>query len=84
MTTIISSLKVKNYAEFKKSFITHEQERISSGIKVIGVYKSTEDENQVTIISEATNDKVAQDFLTNPNSAAAMKMFGIITYPDSK
>jgi quinol monooxygenase YgiN len=84
MVTIITSMEVKNFTEFRKAFDTHEQKRKQAGIKVVGLHRSVDSENHVTVITEAADAKVAKEFMTNPEMKTTFENAGVISQPDIK
>lgn len=60
---MIVSIEVKNFTEWKKMFDAGAPIREKAGIKVVSVCSSVENENNVVVIEEAENVKVATDFL---------------------
>jgi hypothetical protein len=57
------SIEVKNAVEWKKSFDAGAPIREKAGIKVISICSALDNENHITIIEEAANEKTANDFL---------------------
>ena len=83
-TTIINSHKVENFAKWKQGFDAGEAMRAQAGITIKGVYQSVDDENSITIISEASNPDVAKAILSAPGMKEAMKKSGVISSPEIK
>jgi len=82
--TIINTVEVKDYAEFKKGFDAGAPIREKGGIKVINLYQSVDNKNMVTIIEEAASAEVVKQFFSNPEMKAAMEKTGVISKPDMK
>jgi hypothetical protein len=57
------TIEVKNAAEWKKNFDAGAPVREKAGIKVISICSAFDNENQITVIEEATSEKAANDFL---------------------
>jgi hypothetical protein len=82
MVTIITSMEVKNFIEFKKAFDSNEQVRSQAGIKVTGLHRSVDNENHVTVITEAADAKTAKAFITDPEMKIRWSNAGVISQPD--
>ena len=82
--TIINTVEVKDYAEFKKGFDAGAPIREKGGIKVINLYQSVDNKNVVTIIEEAASAEAVKQFFSNPDMKAAMEKTGVISKPDMK
>ncbi len=82
--TIINTIEVKDFAEFKKGFDAGAPFRDKGGIKVINMYQSVDNKNIVTIIEEAASAEAAKQFFSNPDMKAAMEKTGVISKPDMK
>ncbi len=60
---MIVSIEVKNFTEWKKMFDAGAPVREKAGINVLSVCSLVDNENQVVVIEEAENAKVAHEFL---------------------
>ncbi len=83
-TTIINSHKVENFAKWKEGFDAGADMRKELGIIIKGVFKSVDDENYVTIISEMPNPETARAVLTSPALKEAGQRSGVISAPEIK
>jgi ABC-type molybdate transport system substrate-binding protein len=60
---MLVTVEVKNFTEWKKGFDAGAPIREKAGIKVITVGSAVDNENYITVIEEAENAQVANDFL---------------------
>ena len=82
--TIINTIEVKDFAEFKKGFDAGEPMREKGGIKVLNIYHSVDNKNLVTIVEEAASADAAKQFFSNPDMKIAMEKTGVISKPEMK
>ena len=83
-TTIINSHKVENFAKWKQGFDAGAAMRKELGITITGVFRSTEDENHITIISEMPSPEIAKAILSSPELHVAEQQSGVISTPEIK
>ena len=82
--TIIITHEVKDFATWKIGYDADAPNRTAAGLKVLGLYRSIDNPNVVTLSMEAPNADVAKGFSANPNLKAAMEKAGVISAPDFK
>jgi hypothetical protein len=83
-TLMIISHEVKNFDTWKTAFDAGETTRAQFGVTIKGVYRSPENENWITIISEAPSTEAARSLITNPNLKTEMESAGVISTPEIK
>lgn len=83
-TLLIISHEVKNFDTWKKGFEAGEPTRAQAGVKIKGIYRSSENENMVTVISEAPSKEAAKALFANPTLKAEMEKAGVISAPEVK
>ena len=84
MVTLLLTHEVKNFQEWKEVFDTGEPLRLQAGVKVSGVYTSTDNPNYVTIIAELQSVEAVHGFMTHPDLKASMENAGVIGAPEVK
>ena len=84
MVTTILTHEVKNFDEWKKGFDGDEGNRTKMGVKATGVYRSHENPNVVTVITEVPSVEAIQAFMANPDLKATMERVGVIGMPEVK
>lgn len=77
-TTIIVSQEVRSFAIWQEAFFEGAGMRADAGINVIGAYQDVNNENRVTVISEAPSAEVAEAFIYNPEMKVLWEKIGII------
>jgi len=83
-TLLIISHEVKNFDTWKTAFEAGEPLRAEAGVKVKGVYRAADQENMVTVITQAPNAEVAKALFSNPALKADMEKAGVISVPEIK
>jgi hypothetical protein len=81
MTTLIVQHEVKDYAEWEKVFNSDKPNLAKEGIKIIGVYTSVKNPNDVRIIFEAPNAELYDKMMSDPKRQEDIKRAGVITKP---
>jgi hypothetical protein len=81
-TTIINSHKVGNFTKWLHGFEQGKAMREQAGIKVQGVYRSVDDQNYVTVISEVPNADMARAIFSAPAMKEAMEKSGMSGKPE--
>lgn len=77
-TTLIVSTKVEDFAKWKTAFDEAAPMREKLGIKISGIYRSADDENSVSVISEYASLDLAKAIVASPEWDAAQKRAGVI------
>jgi hypothetical protein len=78
----ILSHEVKDFDFWQKEFNTGEEMRAKVGIKTVGVFRSNNNPNFVTIITEVPSIEVINAFINNPELQANMEKGGVISKPE--
>jgi hypothetical protein len=81
MVTAIIQHEVKNFAEWKKIFDADEPNRAKAGVKVVGLYRSLKNPNDVTMIFEAPDAGIYDKMMSDPKRQEDMKKAGVISAP---
>lgn len=81
-TKIVLSHRVKDYSQWRPGFDSDEARRAAAGIKVEGVYRSLDDENNVTIIGTVEDPAVMRQMFDNPEMQQIMEQAGVISKPE--
>ncbi len=83
-TLLVVTHEVKEYSTWKQAFDEGEQMRNDAGLKLVGVFQAADNQNMVTVITEAPNVEVAQGMTTHPELKATMEKAGVISAPEFK
>ncbi len=81
MVTVIIQHEVKDFAEWKKIFDADEPNRSKAGVKLIGLYKSVKNPNDVTMIFEAPSAELYEKMMSDPARQEDIKKAGVISMP---
>ena len=83
-TIIIVSHEVQRFETWQEAFYARAHIRHEAGILTLGVYRDLENENYITVVSEAPSPEVAAAFIDNPELKALWKEIGIIGEPSTR
>jgi len=81
MVTAFVQHEVKDFAEWKKIFDEDEPNRAKAGVKLIGLYRSLKNPNDVTMVFEAPDAKLYDVMMSDPKRQADIKRAGVISVP---
>lgn len=81
MVTVIVQHEVKDFAEWKKVFDADESNRMNAGVKLLGLYTSVQNKNDVTMIFEAPNPELFAAMMSDPARQKDIEKAGVITAP---
>ena len=81
--TIICSMQVENFTEWKAGFDSHEDGRKEAGISVTA-YQNVDDPNNAVGIGIAPSREVWDSFFSRPNIQQNMRSSGVIGHPEIK
>lgn len=81
MKTVIMQHEVKDFANWKPVFDEDETNRAKVGVKLLGLYTSVKNPNDVTMIFEAPGAEVIEAYASTPNVQEVMKKAGVISVP---
>ncbi len=83
MITVIMQHEVEDFTKWKRVFEADEPKRAKAGVKLLGLYTSVKNPNDVTMIFEAPGVEVLEAYTSNPNVQEDMKKAGVISVPVS-
>jgi len=78
MVTAIIQHEVKDFTEWKKVFDQDVPNLVKAGVKLLGVYTSIENPNDVTMIFEASNEGIYEALMSDPKRREEIKRGGVI------
>lgn len=81
MVTVILQHEVLNFAPQKVAFDADQTNHGKHGLKIIGVFTSAKNPNDVTVIMEFPSADVLGAMMSNPNMAETMKNSRVISEP---
>jgi hypothetical protein len=81
MGAVIIRSKVKDYATWRSVFDSRESERAAAGLANTRVFRSAGDMNEVVVVMDSKDSKMAKDFAASPDLKEAMMKSGVIDMP---
>lgn len=81
MVTAIIQHEVRDFAEWKKEFDADQPNLVNEGVRLLGLYTSVKNPNEVTMIFEAPNAELYDVMMSDPERQEAIKRGGVIGIP---
>lgn len=78
MTYMMCRTRVSNYSMWKAVFDSHKGAHREAGLKLLNLWRSIEDPNNVFFLFEVANMESADQFINSPASAEAGEASGVI------
>jgi hypothetical protein len=69
--------RVKDFARWKSVFASHAAAHQKAGLRLINIWRSVEQPNNVFFIFEVAEVDKAREFISNPEAAEAGKTSGV-------
>ena len=82
MASVFIHNKVDNYESWRATFDSFEQLRADSGVTRAKVYRTTGDDQGVTVLLDFATGDQAQAFIDFPGFADRLRRAGVIGTPD--
>ncbi len=83
MATVFFRHKVADYSAWKPLYDADQPRRDVAGLKEVGIYRESSDENMVLAIFEVENLEVMKEMLQSEDLAEKMKEAGVLTKPEA-
>jgi hypothetical protein len=81
MVTVMLQHEVKDFAQWKKVFDDDEPDRAAAGVKLMGLYTSVKNPNDVTMLFEAPDEGVFDILMSDPERQKNIQKAGVISKP---
>ena len=81
MVTVIIQHEVRNFSEWKIVFDADESNRSKLGVRLMGLYTSVTNPNDVTMIFEAPNGELFNKMMSDPARQKNIEKSGVISAP---
>lgn len=78
VTYMLCRNRVQDFDKWKAVFDSHPEAQKASGLRLLEMWRSVEDPNNVFFIFEAKSVEAAQEFINHPDSAKAGEVSGVI------
>lgn len=83
MVTVIIQHEVSDFTEWKKYFDADESNRAEVGVKLLGLYTSVDNPNDVTMIFEAPDAEIYSKMMSDPQRQETLKKAGVVSAPNA-
>lgn len=83
VSTVFIKHNVADYAAWRSAYDTDEPRRTEAGLKEVGVYRHSDDENMILLVWESNNLTAFNSMLESPDLAEKMKEAGVTSKPES-
>ena len=81
MITALIQHEVNDFAEWKKIFDADQPKVQEAGARLLGIYTSVKNPNDVTIMFEAPNAELYDTLMSDPERQEAIRRAGVIGEP---
>ena len=81
MGLVIIRSKVNDYATWRATFDSRESHRAAAGLTNTRVFHTADDRNEVVVLLDSKDIKMAKDFAASPDLREAMIRSGVIDMP---
>lgn len=81
MITAIIQHEVRDFEEWKKVFDADQPKVEKAGARLLGLYTSVKNPNDITMIYEAPNAELYDILMSDPERQEAIKRAGVIGVP---
>lgn len=78
MTYMLCRNRVAEFSSWKAIFGSHESAHLNSGLKLVKLWRSLEDPNNIFFLFEVSNLDAARAFIGNPEAAQAAEASGVL------
>lgn len=78
MTYMLCRNRVKDYAKWKAVFDSHAEAQQDSGLRLVNMWRSVEDPNNIFFLFEVASMDKAIEFINSPESAKAGEESGVV------
>jgi hypothetical protein len=78
MTYMLCRNRVKDFAKWKEVFDSHVEAHQETGLRLVNMWRSVEDSNNIFFLFEVTSKDKAIEFINSPESAKAGEDSGAI------
>ena len=81
MGMLIIRSKFKDYATWRSMFDGRESKRAAAGLSNARVFRSVDDKNEVVVVFDTKDTKMAKDFAASVDLEEAMREAGVVDMP---
>ena len=78
MTHMLCRNRVVDFERWKSAFNSHEELHQDAGLRLVKLWRSTDEPNNVFFIFEVANEEKARQFIDNPGAAEAGEASGVV------
>ena len=81
MGAVITRSKVKDFAAWRTIFDSRESQRAAAGLTNARIFRSADDPNEVVVVMDSKDTKMAKDFAGSADLKEAMMKAGVVDIP---
>jgi len=70
--------RVADFAQWKAVFGSHQAAHLNAGLRLVSLWRSVEEPNNVFFVFEVSSPSKAREFISNPDAAKAAQSSGVI------
>ncbi len=78
MIYLLCRNRVTDFARWKAIFRSHQEAHRAAGLRLMDIYRSLEEPDNVFFLFEVGSVNKAREFIGNPDAASAAKAAGVI------
>jgi hypothetical protein len=78
MTLMLCRNRVADFTKWKDVFDSHEQAHQNAGLRLVNVWRSTEEPNNVFFIFQVASVEQARKFVSDPSAAEVGRVAGVL------
>lgn len=78
MAYMLCRNRVVDFLRWKSVFASHEAAHLEAGLRLVSIWRSVEEPNNVFFLFEVASLDKARDFISNPEAAKAGEASGVI------
>jgi hypothetical protein len=78
MTYMLCRNRVADYSRWRTVFASHAAAHREAGLRLITVWRSIEEPNNVFFLFEVSNMERAREFISNPEAAKSAQSSGVL------
>ncbi len=78
MTYMLCRNRVADFSQWKAVFASHAAAHQNAGLRLMHIWRSVEDPNNVFFLFEVASIEKAQQFISNPEAGKAGQLSGVL------
>ena len=78
MTYMLCRNRVADFSRWKAVFVSHQAAHQEAGLRLVHIWRATEDANDIFFLFEVASMEKARGFIGNPEAAKAGEVAGVL------